>query len=298
LSTVNRVTLRIAGLDFRLIAQPDTPSIDLPPRYHPFILKNSPDRPAAEFIVSKHLPKSAQIPPEELVWTCETWRMGRMAGGKLCIQINTVPGNQWVTTGLLEPDFSAGQIIPRHGGRNGSLSDTPLNYPWDQVIIINRLVRNQAGVVHASGIRIGKRALIFCAASDTGKTTIARLWKEAGGIMLNDDRMVLRRVGDRVLAEASPWHGEVPDLQTGMVPLAGILHLRQASENRLTGLKPAEATVRLLGVSIAPHYSREAMECLLETWTAITDKVPSYELAFTPDHRAVELCRTNILKNL
>jgi len=288
---LNTLAFTLAGVRFQLRGARD----DLVPRLPEAYLKfraGPPSGPAqAEYRVLD--PRDASLAPVEtgaLLWQSETWRLGRTGDGRLGIELQRVADGQWIPVVNAQPDFSRGDIRPLYG-RMTAPSEYALNHPYDQTILLNRLLHFGAGVVHACGIEDRGRGLIFAGRSGAGKTTLARLWRGLGATLLNDDRVILRNSAAGVLLESSPWHGEDPQVNSATVPLRAIVHLNQARENRLRRLEGNEPLTALLATTVAPFYSEHGLEQLLDAWTAVTARTPSYRLDFTPDARAVELCR-------
>jgi hypothetical protein len=212
------------------------------------------------------------------------------ASGTPAIELHTVATDSWIPIANLSPDFSGGTINCRYG-RWAKIAPFVLNYPYDQAILLNRLSRFGAGVVHSCGVVVDGNGLIFGGPSDVGKTTLARLWRENGATLLNDDRVILRVVDGKATLSGSPWHGEEPEVRAQTVPLRAIFHLKQARENKIRELAATEALAKLIATTVAPFYLKENMERLLESWARIVELLPSYVLEFTPDRRAVDACR-------
>lgn len=265
----------------------------LPGIYDPFLVEGLARGPGAVYRILDPSADSILSPElSDVFWQARSWRMGRTEKGRIGIDLHDLLRDRWIPVASVEPDFSAGDIRPV--GFKGEPAPYALNYPYDQALLMNRLLHSRAGVVHASGLSVGGQGLIFCGRSGAGKTTIARLWKAEQAVLLNDDRVILRVAEDGIRLESSPWHGEDPEVHNRTVPLCAIVHLTQAPANRLRRLDGAEALAALMATTVAPFYFAAGMQKLLDTWARITDDVPSYRLDFTPDRRAVELCRAQL----
>lgn len=215
------------------------------------------------------------------------WRMGDFGDDGLRIDVRDLTKQAYIPVALLHRDFSRGSVVVR---RREPQPAYALNYPEGQVILLNRLALLQAGLVHSSAIVIDGRGYLFCGRSGAGKTTIARLWKKAGHTLLCDDRNMVRRIGNRAFACSTPWHGEDPEVNAINVPLGGIFHLHQATVNRVERIPVATAVARLYATSLAPFYDRASAACVLDTYANCLEHVPSYDLYFTLDLRAIEAC--------
>ena len=287
------MAFRLGGLLFQFSSAGPSVVLRLPGIYSPFTANSFEPGPGASYQILEPSSDMLLSPePPGLLWQARNWRMGRTESGRIGIDLHDLRRDRWIPVANFEPDFSSGEIRPV--GFRDEPAPYSLNYPYDQAVLLHRLLHFRAGVVHACGLSIEGRGLIFCGRSGAGKTTIARLWKAEGATLLNDDRVILRAAADGPRLESSPWHGEDPEVNNLSVPLRAIVHLNQASENRLSRLRGAGPLAALLATSVAPFYSAPAMEMLLEPWSRMVEGVPSYRLDFTPDRRAVEVCRKEL----
>lgn len=190
-------------------------------------------------------------------------------------------------------DFSRGAIVSSPAGlagRPGSLLPDPLEYPLGEVLTICLLNRRQGLMTHACGVDDRGRGYLFCGNSGDGKTTLARLWSGQGRV-LNDDRIVLRRVDDRFRMEATPWHGDHREISAAPAPLDRIFVIGHAPENALKRLAPATAAQRLLTRCFPPFWSAAGMGRTLAAIDDIVASVPVFELGVVPDEAVVGLVR-------
>ena len=283
----------LAGFPFRIEAAPGAPLLPLPEPYLPFLEAAAGTPPAAHLILEaagQTLPAPASAVP---AWSCETWRLRRTVEGSSVLEIHTLPHNDWVAVADANADFTRARLRPVFG-RLGAPSGVALNYPSDQVLLTNRLLRLGAVVLHACGVVMNGRGYVFCGRSGIGKTTMARMWRNRGAILLNDDRVILRLVNGEVRLFSSPWHGEEREVKAGNVPLAGFFHLTQAPTHQLTPLAGALAGARLVATAIAPFYAANGIACLLEQADQLTAHAPSYDLAFARESSVVDLCLQSV----
>ena len=105
---------------------------------------------------------------------------------------------------------------------------------------------------HASAVALDGEAYLFTGPSGIGKSTHARMWREAFGkevVMINDDKPLLRFRPDGVYAYGTPWDGK-HHLNTDIrLKIKGICLLEQAESNRLQKISFAEAHDRILSQS-------------------------------------------------
>lgn len=96
---------------------------------------------------------------------------------------------------------------------------------------------------HGSVVAVDGYGYLFTAKSGTGKSTHARLWREAFGdraVMINDDKPLLRITGDGVIACGTPWDGKHRLSTHTSVPLKAICILERATDNHIVKLDTKE----------------------------------------------------------
>lgn len=279
----------LAGFTVRVQAAQGASLLPLPEAYRPFVA--SPDAPPPAARLTLQATGQRLDTPAEAVaaWSCETWRLRRATDGSAFLEIHTLPHHQWITVAQASADYAEACVRPV-AGRRGAPAAWALNYPTDQALLTNRLLRLGAVVLHACGVVLDGRGYVFCGRSGIGKTTMARLWRRQGATLLNDDRIILRLIEGEVRLFSSPWHGEEREVRAGNVPLAAFFHLRQAPTHALKSLGGALPSARLVATSIAPFYAADGVARLLEQAEVLTARTPSYDLAFAPDPSVVDLC--------
>jgi hypothetical protein len=191
-------------------------------------------------------------------------------------------------------DFTTGEVTLRRACFKDARGIVPLEYPLDELLLQGLLARGRGAEVHACGIADASgRGLLFVGQSGAGKTTTARLWEGERGIsVLSDDRIILRRVGDRFVMFGTPWHGEALLAEPASAPLAGIFFLAHDAANALVPVHGAAAATRLFASGFPPFFDREGMGFTLAFFCDLAAEVPCHELRFTPDPRAVELVQS------
>lgn len=278
----------LAGVAFSLRATPEVRALAVHPDYLPFLNALAPADEGARFeavdVAGADWP---QDDPAIWRWTSFMWRLGDFGAAGLRLDVRDLVKKEYLPVALLDTDFGAGELRVR---RREPQPAYVLNYPEGQIVLLNRLAMFQAGLVHSSAVVIEGRGYLFCGRSGAGKTTIARLWKQRGCSLLCDDRNIVRWIGDGPFACSTPWHGEDPEVNAINVPLGGIFHLHQASENRVEPIPEPEAIARLYATSLAPFYDRDSTARVLDAYMRCLAHAPSYDLYFTPDLRALDAC--------
>lgn len=143
---------------------------------------------------------------------------------------------------------------------------------------------------HCSALEMRGKALLFTAASGTGKSTHTRLWREHFGdevTMVNDDKPLLAIRDDKVYVYGTPYGGK-DNIQTNThAKVAGIFILHQAKENTLKKVPFTEAYPMLLNQT----YRKKDAQGMIKTMDLVSKLscIPTYELGCTISDEAVQL---------
>ena len=146
--------------------------------------------------------------------------------------------------------------------------------------------------MHSSCVSVDGKVMLFTGMSGAGKTTMARLWRQHGGTILNDERNMIHLREGVVRAGASPWHGEENQVDPTTGPLSALFFLKQSPENGIRLMPLNESLGRMMATAFIPVYMPDGPALTLDACAAILQTVPAYELSFTPDKRALDLCRS------
>ncbi|HMP88841.1 MAG TPA: hypothetical protein PJ991_01505 [Kiritimatiellia bacterium] len=212
--------------------------------------------------------------------------MGNSNSQEIAIEINDAIRDRWVPVANIANDFSRGTIQPFFG-RRAAPGPHALNYPYDQAILINRLLYKEVAIVHGAGIVVDGKGYVFFGPSGIGKTTISRLWLGHGAVLLNDDRVAIYRQGDEWRIAGTPWHGEEPKVSPASAPLAGVVRLRQAPENNIRKLTAIEGLSELLACALIPFFSRSGIDRAMDLLGDMYNAVPMMEFSFRPEKEAL-----------
>lgn len=147
--------------------------------------------------------------------------------------------------------------------------------------------------MHASVVVHEGKARLFLGHSGTGKSTHARQWLAEfhTAYLLNDDNPILRLDEQgRLWVYGTPWSGKTPCYRNERVPVAAIVQLEQAPENKIVELTPAQKYAYILSSCSGLKIIHEAMDGLHDTISRIVLGTPIKKLQCLPDKASAELC--------
>ena len=224
----------------------------------------------------------------------ENWRLLKKGNGY--IYEAPLEGNEQLM--LINKSFNVitAHLVPdKEKGRVWDFSD--IIYDFLQVLLINYLAQRKSGIfTHAIGVKdIDGRGLLFSGKSGCGKTATAKLWhKHSKAMVLNDDRVIVRKVNGKFLMYGSPWHGEFADYLTSRIesaPLERQFFIYHGSENRARQVSKKEAFKLLYPALFPTFWDKECLENVVSLAHEMIESVPCYRLGFVNDKRVISFVR-------
>jgi len=169
----------------------------------------------------------------------------------------------------------------------------PLEYPLDRMLFASILSLRQGIAVHAAGVVVDGRALLFMGNSGVGKSTMARLWSaERDVTVLADDLIILRYEEGRFIAYGTPWRGGPGLASPTSAPLARIYLIHHSKTNQLAALPAgARLAARLFNQSYPPYWLQEGLAAHINLIERLALTIPCFELGFLPDPSVISYVR-------
>jgi hypothetical protein len=161
----------------------------------------------------------------------------------------------------------------------------PLEYPLDGLILYYLSVINGDIMIHASGVSHAGKGYLFSGVSGRGKTTMARLWDNAGAKVVHDDRLIIKRTGDKYMMFNTPVY--VNDTPTGS-PLTRIFLIEHGKENKMIPVTGASAVSLMLANCIQHNWNPEVIARLMGSVSIMCSEVPVVRLMFRPDRSIID----------
>jgi hypothetical protein len=280
---IARMGLRVQTADpgLRLVAEP---------AHVPFLTDASCGDCATVVLGPAAGPPARRTPGRTLFDTGSVWRLEAVGENRLLTFRSSLFGAEPYLSVEFDHDYGQGRGETLVGGpllSEGELH--PFVYPFDEVVFLARLARERGVLVHACGVSVEGRGLLFLGTSGAGKSTTARLFKERGGVtILSDDRIAIRREGDGFRIYGTPWHGEEGWETPASATLNAVFLLEQAPRNRLIELAPSAAVAQMMVRAFPAMWDQDGLEFAVKFLADVADRLPVRRLQFQADPSAVE----------
>lgn len=187
-------------------------------------------------------------------------------------------------------------LLPKKGkGKVWRVED--IIYDFLQVLLINYCSLHKKGIfVHGFGVKdMDAKGLLFAGKSGCGKTTTARLWhRYSRAMVLNDDRIIVRKLKGRYFIYSSPWHGEFSDYLYSRIesaPLKKLFFIHHAPNNTRRPVFQKEAFNRLYPALFPAFWDKENLENIVTFCQDLIKDVPCCSLGFVNDKKVIEFVR-------
>ena len=219
------------------------------------------------------------------------WQLHRRNGSYLYAFTSSVFGSAPYKVASFDSSFTSGEVYLHRPYFGSNQALYPLEYPLDELWMVNLLGQGRGAEIHGCGVvDADGKGHLFVGQSGAGKSTMARLWEPQKGIqILSDDRIVLRKAGQKLWMYGTPWHGEAGFSSSARAPLSKIYFLRHAQNNELLPQRPAQSVGQLFTCSFPPFYNPEALDFTLGFFEEVVQSVPCFELRFLQDEKVIEL---------
>ncbi len=171
-------------------------------------------------------------------------------------------------------------------------------YDFLQVLLINYLaVTRKDGIfTHSMGVKdISKNGLLFTGKSGAGKSTLARTYyKHSKALVLNDDRIVVRKIKNDFYIYGSPWHGDFSDYLMSRIEkakLKGIFFLQKAKENSVKAISSGKAFKFLYPAMFPTFWDRKGTQIIALFLSELLSEVDCFRLKFRKDKSVIDFVR-------
>lgn len=181
---------------------------------------------------------------------------------------------------LLSDDHSYATVYRSAEAFAGQTHTALSTLTTDQILLARVLADRQGCFVHASGIIVDGRGLLFVGHSGAGKSMMMKLLRGHGEILC-DDRIIVRRWPEGFRIHGTWSHGELPDVSPNDAPLHAIFFLEKAEVNEALPITSTrERLAGILGHVVKPLVTADWWEKTLDLAGKLAAEVPAYRLRF------------------
>lgn len=189
---------------------------------------------------------------------------------------------------IFNSDFREGTTYVNSS--NSSMLPNPIEYPLLDLLLAELLFLKQGIKLHACGVIDGEQCYLFLGKPRKGKSTIAKLW-QTEGIVLNDDRVPVRKLGNNFFAFPAPGYGVNPRYISEGVPISKIFFLHHGRKNIAFRQTSMQAVSMFLSSTPVVTWDNSILKQTINFFVQLSQAVPCYSLHFVPDRRILELVK-------
>ena len=186
-------------------------------------------------------------------------------------------------------------LLPKKKGWVWSITD--ITYDFLLVLLINYFALNKRGIfTHSVGVKDSNGdGLLFAGKSGAGKSTTARLWhKHSRAMVLNDDRIIVRKLNGKFFIYGSPWHGEFSDYLESRIEsahLKKLFFIHHAPNNTVRRIPEKEAFNLLYPALFPTFWDKGCLENIVSLSYDLVKSVPCYDLGFVNNKKVIGFVR-------
>lgn len=217
------------------------------------------------------------------------WRFGKI-NDKILFEGGT-SGNFQV---LLDRGLKQGEVFIINSDNKWKISD--VIYGFLQILFVYYLPKYKLGIlIHSSGIKDGNNGYLFAGPTQAGKTTASRIWDKLARIkVLNDDRIIIKKVNSQFYIYGTPWHGDFSDyLNTSMqrAKLKKIFFIYHRERNKIARLSQRETFNLFFQAIFCPFWDKDGMNFVSEFLLDIIYSISCYKFGFKNDEKIINYVR-------
>ncbi len=173
----------------------------------------------------------------------------------------------------------------------------PMQYPLAPLILYYLTLNHDAILIHASGIFDGEKGRIFSGFSGVGKSTMAGLWNKAGSSVINDDRLILRKLDGQYWLYNTPMYYVDENKKA---PLHHIYLPFHNAENTYEKLSGVRAIAELMAFCIQHGYREKNTSGLFQSILDLSQEVSIAKIGVVPTLEIIDFIKSreeNVVQN-
>jgi len=183
-------------------------------------------------------------------------------------------------TAIFTLDHRHGTIYHHFDSNTRVQLDNLYAFPSDQMVLARLLADRQACIVHAGGLILDGKGLLFIGHSEAGKTTLLKMAPSEGEILC-DDRIIIRCWPDGIRIHGTWSHGDLPDVSPASAPLTAVFYLEKTETNQIIPITDKMARLgKLTSFLIRPFATSEWWTKTIDLAFRVSTEIPAYRLQF------------------
>ena len=168
-------------------------------------------------------------------------------------------------------------------------------FPLESIFMLARVCQVDKGLIplHVSAVKYQNNLYLFGGPSGAGKSTVAKIIIEKGGVLLDEDQVIVRKNPDGSYS-ANAWGYS---MKTSDVPIQAIFQLIKSDRNTLFPLSPMQSTRFLMSQAdqvAGRMLHNDLYRCLFRQVAEMARCIPAYQLHFTLDSQFWSLIQEEI----
>ena len=166
-------------------------------------------------------------------------------------------------------------------------------------VMAKALLKRGVLLVHGSAVVADGNAYLFIAPSGTGKSTHTALWKEVLGeraYIINDDKQLIRLMGDVPLIYPTPWGMVKDDIQAKSAPLGAVIWLERGEKNEIEPIDEGKMFTQIYKASLMGENADE-VAAILALQKKLLGKTKLYHIKCRADKDAAITAVNALLEN-
>ncbi len=158
-------------------------------------------------------------------------------------------------------------------------------------IIIPNIILNYGFLsFHGVLMEYEGNGIIISAASGTGKTTHARLWRDLRrALIINGDRAVCAKTAEGWTGYGLPWSGTSGEQINRSVAIRALVVLRRGETNEAHRISALEAFHQVFAHVLYPSWDKALTEKMMDLLESFLRDVPIFLLSCRPDAESVDV---------
>ncbi len=218
------------------------------------------------------------------------WRIEKTRGGFKFIIQNQRSIGKIQQVAFATNSFKNWKIYCEEIEQDGHRFICPLLYPFGPLLMYYLTYNSDALMVHASGVFDGENGRIFSGFSGVGKSTMAKIWQSNGSKIINDDRLIIRKIKQNYYFYNTPMFYEDEPKKS---PLNYIYLPFHSPKNSFEKLNVKNAVESFFPFCIQHSYNSELMERHLDVISDLCSVIPVSKLGVVPTKEVITFIKDN-----